>query len=420
MTRGELNENFLVAIDTIRSNKLRSILTMMGIVIGVTSVISVAAIIEGLNHYIQDKVDGLGSRTYFVSRFPAGQDPARMPLKYRLRKYIGYSDAAYLRETCPDIGTATTFATRFAVLGANQSNSIGYQSQRVERLIVRGAEPEYSDAIPQFSVGQGRFISRYDEEHARSVVVLGSEIADTLFPHAEPVGKTVRLNGDLFEVVGVFEPDEGLLAGFGVNIFAVIPLKTFHKFYPESKELAVAFIIRKDAAPQMGKDQVTEALRRRRHVPPGGEDDFEVISPDFISALWNQLTGALALLTGIISSVGLMVGGLGVMNIMLISVTERTGEIGIRKAIGARKSDIRVQFLLEAVVLTVTGGIIGILLGAAISFLVRLLLPNVPASISLVWVILGVGMSVAVGVFFGYYPANRAANLDPIECLRYE
>ena len=157
MTRGELNENLMVAMDTIRANKLRSLLTMIGIVIGVTSVISVAAIIEGLNHYIQEKVDSLGSRTYFVSRFPAGQDPSRMPLKYRMRKYLEYSDAAYLRETCPDIGTATIFGTRFVTLGAGQSNSIGYQNQRVERMIVRGAEPEYPDAIPQFSVGVGRF-----------------------------------------------------------------------------------------------------------------------------------------------------------------------------------------------------------------------------------------------------------------------
>ena len=420
MTRVELYENLMVAIDTIRANKLRSSLTMIGIVIGVTSVISVAAIIEGLNHYIQDKVDSLGSRTYFVSRFPGGQDPSRMPLKFRMRKYIDYGDAAYLRETCPDIGTATTFGTRFVSLGAGQNNSISYQNQRVERMILRGAEPEFSQAIPQFSVGRGRFLTHEDERHARAVVVLGSEIADTLFPHVEPLGKTVRLNGDLFEVIGVFEPDEGLLAGFGVNIFAVIPLKTFHKVSPESKELAIAFLVRKDVAPQTGRDQVIEALRRRRHVPISAEDDFEVISPDFVMALWNQLTGALAILTGIISSVGLMVGGLGVMNIMLISVTERTGEIGIRKAIGARKSDIRVQFLLEAVLLTVSGGIIGILAGSSVAFLVRLLLPTVPASISLLWVILGVGMSVAVGVFFGYYPANRAANLDPIVCLRYE
>lgn len=418
VTRAEATENLLVAWDTLRSHKVRSTLTIVGIVIGVTSVISVASIIQGLNRFVQDKVEGLGARTYFLSRFPAGQDPSRMPLRYRLRKYIDYSDAAYLREACPDIETATTFGTRAFVLG--QSNAISYGAQRVERVFVRGAEPEYTRAIPQFTVGQGRFVSSFDLEHSRSVVVLGSDIADTLFPHVDPLGKIVRLNGDSFEVIGVFQPDSGLLAGFGVNMFAVIPLTTFRKYYPEAKELAIAFTVPKDGDVNEAKDEVAAAMRRRRHVPLNAENDFEIISPDFISSLWNQLTGALVILTGIISSVGLLVGGIGVMNIMLISVTERTSEIGVRKAIGARKADIRVQFLLEAILLTCAGGLIGILLGAVIAFTVRELAPSIPASLSLLWVLLGVGMSIAVGVFFGYYPANRAAHLDPIVCLRYE
>jgi putative ABC transport system permease protein len=161
-------------------------------------------------------------------------------------------------------------------------------------------------------------------------------------------------------------------------------------------------------------------MRRKRRVPHHADDDFEISSPDFLSALWNQLTGALVLLTGIISSIGLLVGGIGVMNIMLISVTERTSEIGIRKAMGARKADIRVQFLTEAVTLSCIGGIIGIICGALIAFIVRSVIPDIPAAVSPLWVALGVGISVGVGLFFGYYPANRAANLDPIECLRYE
>ncbi|MGI8745094.1 MAG: ABC transporter permease [Bryobacteraceae bacterium] len=418
MTRAEITENLLVALDTLRSHKVRSTLTIVGIVIGVTSVISVASIIQGLNRFVQQKVESLGARTYFITRFPAGQDPNRMPLKYRLRKYINYSDAEYLRQACPDIETATTFGTRAFVLG--QSNVIGYGAQRVERVFLRGAEPEYTQAIPQFTVGQGRFVSNYDEEHSRSVAVLGTDIADSLFPHADPLGKTVRINGDSFEVIGIFQPDSGLFAGFGVNTFVVMPLTTFRKYYPDSKELGIAFTVPKDGGVEKAKDEIAAAMRRRRHVPFHAENDFEVISPDFISSLWNQLTGALVILTGIISSVGLLVGGIGVMNIMLISVTERTSEIGVRKAIGARKADIRVQFLLEAILLTCVGGLIGILLGAIIAFAVRHLIPSIPASLSLLWVMLGVGISVAVGVFFGYYPANRAANLDPIVCLRYE
>ena len=252
------------------------------------------------------------------------------------------------------------------------------------------------------------------------VVVLGGAITDALFQREDPIGKMVRMNGRQYEVVGVFERDPGLFGGPGVDQFAVIPFSLFHKQYPESKELMLAFTVPKDGNLEKGKDEVIEAMRRLRKVKHDAENDFEIISPDFLTNLWNQLTGALVVLTGVISSVGLLVGGIGVMNIMLISVTERTAEIGVRKAIGARKSDIRVQFLLEAVILTVIGGLIGITLGASMAFLVRTLMPSVPATVSLLWVSLGVAISVGVGLFFGYYPANRAANLDPIVCLRYE
>ena len=418
MTRHEAKENLMVAMDTLRSHKVRSGLTMLGIVIGVTSVITVASIIDGLNKYVQTKVDSLGSRTYFISRLPAGQDPNRLPLKVRIRKYIEYSDAAYLRETCPDIETATVFGTRAFFLG--QSNVISYEGQRVERIFLRGGEPELAEAIPAYSVGQGRFISRNDEAHARSVVVLGADIAESLFPYIDPIGKMVHLNGELYEVVGVFERDSGFFGAGGINQFAIIPMSNFRKNYPDAKELAIAFTAPKNGDVQKAKDEVTEAMRRRRHVPFRAQNDFEIISPDFITSLWNQLTGALVILTGVISSVGLLVGGVGVMNIMLISVTERTSEIGVRKAIGARKADIRLQFLMEATVLACTGGAVGITIGAIIAFLIRTLMPSIPATLSLLWVVLGVSMSLAVGVFFGYYPANRAANLDPIVALRYE
>ena len=418
MTRHEVIENLLVAMDTLRSHKVRSGLTILGIVIGVTSVISVASIIGGLNQFVQDRVESLGSRTYFVSRLPAGTDPNRMPLKIRVRKYLDYSDAAYLRASCPDIATASTFGTRAFFFG--ESNVVSYEGQRVERIFLRGAEPELAEAIPAYTVGQGRFVSRYDEDHARNVVVLGTDISDSLFPSSDPIGKMVHLNGELYEVIGIFEKDSGFFSAGGVNQFAMIPLSNFRKNYPNSKELAIAFTAPKDGDVQKAKDEVTDAMRRRRRVPFNAPNDFELISPDFITSLWNQLTGALVALTGIISSVGLLVGGIGVMNIMLISVTERTAEIGVRKAIGARRDDIRLQFLMEATTLSCTGGVIGIALGAIIAFVIRHLIPSIPATLSLLWVALGVGISLAVGIFFGYYPANRAANLDPIVALRYE
>ncbi len=242
----------------------------------------------------------------------------------------------------------------------------------------------------------------------------------TIFPDVDPLGKMVRINGLIYEVIGVFAHDPGLFGGGGVDQFAVIPFSNFHKQNPQSKELLIAFTVGRWSTLDKAKDEVTAAMRRLRKVPPSKPDDFEMISPDFLTNLWNQLTGALVLLTGIISSIGLLVGGIGVMNIMLISVTERTGEIGVRKAIGARKSDIRLQFLVEAVTLTMVGGFIGIILGAVIAFIVRSLFASVPATVSTLWIMLGVGMSMGVGVFFGYYPANRAANLDPFVCLRYE
>jgi putative ABC transport system permease protein len=418
MTRHELTENLLVAFDTLRARKIRSALTILGIVIGVTSVISVAAIIDGLNGYIQSRIQSFGSRSFFITRIPPGfTGIAPLPQKVRLRKYLEQSDAHYLKENVDGLDVAAAFANRIDL--GNQKDSISYGSEQVQSLILRGTEPDYAAALPLFTVGEGRFISPFDEEHARNAAVIGSAIADSLFPHSDPIGKQVRLNGQLYEVIGVFAQDPGLFGGFGVDQFVCIPLSNFRKNHPDVRETFLIFTVRTDADLDTVRDRVVEAMRRRRHVPHNADNDFDVADPNFFMDLWNQLTGAMALLTGAIGSIGLLVGGIGVMNIMLISVTERTGEIGIRKAIGARKSDIRAQFLLEAVMLSGIGGALGVLTGGAISMTARAL-ASIPATVSPFWVIMGVAISVGVGLFFGYYPANRAANLDPIVCLRYE
>jgi putative ABC transport system permease protein len=418
MTASQARENCLAALETLRSSKVRSALTVLGIVIGVSSVISMASIIQGLNKFVQDKVESLGSRTYFVSRFPPGSDPSRWPQSIRTRKYFEYDYADFIRQAAPDIQTVTTFGTRGFFFG--DSNLITNGNRSVEQVIVRGVEPQYAEAIPLFTVGRGRFITAFDQEHARPVVVLGAAINESLFPYTDAIGKTVRINGELYDVIGVFEHDPGLFVGPGVDAFAVVPLSNFKKMYPEAKELIMAFTVPDNVSRQTAQDEVIQAMRRLRHIPASKENDFELSSPDFLSNLWNQLTGALVILTSVISSIGLLIGGIGVMNIMLISVTERTHEIGLRKAIGARRVDIRLQFLLEAVVLTVVGGTIGILIGAGVSTLVRTFVPSIPATLSYLWVSIGFTISVAVGVFFGFYPANLAANLDPIVCLRYE
>ncbi len=418
MTLAQGRENFLAAMETLRSSKVRSALTVLGIVIGVSSVISMAAIIQGLNKYVQDKVESLGSRTYFISRFPPGTDPSRWPERIRTRRYLDYNYADFVRQAAPDVQIVTTVGTRGFFFG--DTNLITSGDHSVEKLIVRGAEPQYIEAIPLFTIERGRFISTFDQEHARPVVVLGAAISESLFPNTDALGKTVRINGAVYEVIGVFQHDQGLFLGPGVDIFAVIPLSAFKKQYPEAKELIMAFTVPDNVNVDTAQGEVIQALRRLRRIPAGKENDFELSSPDFLSNLWNQLTGALVILTTVISSIGLLIGGIGVMNIMLISVTERTQEIGVRKAIGARRADIRLQFLLEAIALTLVGGIIGILIGAGISTLVRTLVPSVPATLSFLWVGIGFAISAGVGLFFGYYPANMAANLDPIACLRYE
>ena len=418
MTLAQARENFLAAMETLRSSKVRSALTVLGIVIGVSSVISMAAIIQGLNKFVQDKVESLGSRTYFVSRFPPGSDPSRWPENIRTRRYLQYDYADFVRQAAPDAQTVTTVGTRGFFFG--DTNLITSGDHSVEKVIVRGAEPQYIQAIPLFNVERGRFISNFDQEHARPVVVLGAAISESLFPNTDALGKTVRINGAVYEVIGVFQHDQGLFLGPGVDIFVIMPLSSFKKQYPEAKELIMVFTVPENVNVDTAQGEVIQALRRLRRVPAGKENDFELSSPDFLSNLWNKLTGALVILTTVISSIGLLVGGIGVMNIMLISVTERTQEIGVRKAIGARRADIRLQFLLEAIVLTLVGGIIGILIGAGISTLVRTLVPSVPATLSYLWVAIGFTISVGVGLFFGYYPANMAANLDPINCLRYE
>ncbi|MBI4461400.1 MAG: ABC transporter permease [Acidobacteria bacterium] len=413
----ELQENLRAAWTTIRTHKLRSGLTMLGVVIGVTSVITVAAVINGLNSYIGNKVQEIGAKVFFVTRFPAFQWE-EWPEHIRQRKYLTYADVVALREQCPMVEVATPFLTRAIFFG--QPNEIRYRNQSIENVFVRGAEPEFIQIIPVAAVREGRMFTHAENEHAARVAVLGLGIANSLFEGADPVGKTVRLNGLEFLVLGVFERHQGLFGGPGIDDFVVIPYKTFNKLWPEIEEVMIAVAVDDPANLKRAEEEITSVLRRRRGVPPDADNDFEVTAPDFLSALWDELTGAIVILTFIIASIALVVGGIGVMNIMLVSVTERTAEIGVRKAVGARQRDIRRQFLIEAVTLTSLGGVLGILLGMLTSLIISRLFENLPASVSPAWVSIGFALSVGVGLFFGIYPANRAAGLDPIACLRYE
>src|SRR6202171_5567881 len=230
MTPAQARENFLAAMGTLPSSKVRSALTVLGIVIGVSSVISMAAIIQGLNKFVQDKVESLGSRTYFVSRFPPGSDPSRWPENIRTRRYLQYDYADFVRQAAPDVQVVTTIGTRGFFFG--DTNLITRGNRSVEKVIVRGAEPQYIEAIPLFTVERGRFISPFDQEHARPVVGLGAAISESLFPDTDAISKTVRINGAVYEVIGVFQHDQGLFLGPGVDIFVIIRLSSFKKPYP--------------------------------------------------------------------------------------------------------------------------------------------------------------------------------------------
>lgn len=421
--RADWKEALEVALATIRTQKLRAFLTMLGVVIGVGSVIIVAATIDGLNQFVSNKINELGSQTFFITRFQAFTfDFERLPEEIRLRKHFTPEDADAIREQCPSVETAIALLTRAAFLGGSVSgsNEVRYGNNLVEEPLLRGAVPGLLDVLPMHRIHEGRFITEYDNEHAAQVIVLGSPIADTLFGPEDPIGKIVRLNGRTFQVIGVFEPHQGLFGGPGVDQFVIIPFKTFHKMYPEIKEIVLVMKARSNEVFSRAQDEVTEVMRRRRRVPAHKPNDFEMTTADVITDLWNQLTGAIVLLTLIIASIGLLVGGIGVMNVMLVNVTERTAEIGVRKAVGARSTDIRSQFLLEAVTLTGVGGATGVIAGVIVSLMIGAVVPNLPARVSLFWTGMGLLISLAVGLFFGIYPAVKAANLDPVRCLRYE
>ena len=316
---------------------------------------------------------------------------------------------------------ATPILTRAAFIGGTVggSNDVRYGNNLVEEPILRGAEPELLDVLPMHRIAEGRFFTADENDHAAHVTVLGSPIANELFGPMDPIGKIVRLNGLTFEVVGVFEPHQGLFGGPGVDNFVIIPYKTFHKMYPNIKEVVLVMKARSNETMDAAKEETTEVMRRRRRVPAHKPNDFEMTTADLITDLWAQLTSAIVMLTLIIASIGLLVGGIGVMNVMLVSVTERTAEIGVRKAIGAKRRDITSQFLLEAMTLTGIGGVIGILAASSIVMLIPLL-TSWEATVPLWAIAAGEIVSIGIGVIFGVWPAMKAARLDPVEALRYE
>jgi putative ABC transport system permease protein len=408
-------ENLKQAMDTLRAHKMRSALTVFGVVLGVSVIMLVSALITGFDETIQENIKQYGADTAFVSRWDQGPHggPNSRPLEERLRKPLTLEDAEALKEGCPAIKNVTVFLTWW-----EQNHTVRTKGGEVTAIDFRGVQPNFGQVYANAAVLAGRFIGEGDNLHSEKVVMLGENVAPVLFPEGSPVGKDVLIDGSVFLVIGVVEKPKG---GFGMgdeDRRVLIPYNTFHKVYPGAYENQIRF----QAYPNIldhAVDQATELLRRRRNVAYNAKNSFVIRTAQQEVEQFHSIVGMVALAAVVLSSVGLLIGGVGVMNIMLVSVTERTREIGIRKAIGAKSKDITWQFLLEAMTLTGAGGIIALILVNGLVLLIRLTLEwhgSVP-----VWAaVAGLVVSVSVGLFFGVWPAMKAAKLDPVEALRYE
>jgi putative ABC transport system permease protein len=419
MRLSDAKEAVRMAADTLRANKLRSGLTILGIMIGVTTVILISSVINGLTFNVNDLIKSLGTNVYWVFRFPVfGNRPTQEMLA---RRQLSYEDAIALRDL-PHVIAVDPSQQYRSPTGRLGSFSLKYKGRKVTNTILEG-DSEQQPLVYDVNLDQGRFFTNGEEQRRANVVVLGHDAAEELFGQEQPIGKEIEIEGDVFTVVGVLAKQKQIFGG-GKNPddnSAHFPLFTFRKLHPEILDYWIS-VKYDDAKNKVAvEDEIREMLRRRRKVHSDQPDNFAIFTSDGLLELWNSLTGGLFIFLVGVSSVGLMVGGVGVMNIMLVSVTERTREIGIRKALGATRRTIMLQFTLEAITLCAFGGVIGILIGALLTLVLKLTLGSVlPAQMSIIWVVTAFTVSCVIGLVFGIYPAWKAATLDPIEALRYE
>jgi putative ABC transport system permease protein len=410
-----VKEIFMMAMDSIRMNKLRSSLTILGIVIGVLTIVGMVAVIEGINASFAKQLEAMGSNVLFVSRYEPGIHLGRMPEEMRRRKKIAFADADALERSCPSVAAATPQVSYFRFLPPVRAK---YMANELDNPQVIGASHKYLQIYEEYAVEAGRFYTAAENLNKREVCVIGAEIVDALFPNVNPLNKMITLEGKKLMVIGTLDR-KGKFLGQSRDNYIFMPTGTFRKFYPGYDDVILIVKLRPSADIHVAKDEIINFMRLRRKVKANEKNNFSVFTQETVAGLYDQLTGAAFMVMIIISSIGLVVGGIGVMNIMLVSVKERTREIGLRKAIGARSSEIRRQFLYEAIVLTMTGGIIGAICGILLSLLIRAL-SGLPISVNVGSIFAALAVSTSVGLFFGIYPASQAAKLSPVDALHYE
>ena len=400
----------VLAFQTIRTHKLRAFLTVLGVIIGTGTIIGVAAILTGFDATVTAVLRSFGPNSIIVFKFPVGPRTGNLTPEERTRKDLTYQNAADIRERCRSVEDVSS------MLFSNEMDNVHYKGNDLYNVNLMGVEEAYARG-GQVEIHLGRFFTDEESRRRMPVAVVGQDIEKGLFDHVDPIGKGILINGHEFQVIGTMVRPAASFFG-DTDTRVLLPYGAMQKLYPNARENAIVVTARAGQLPA-AMDEVRTVLRIDRHVPYNKPDNFALSTAEQMVDDFRQITAVTFLVMVVLSSIGLLVGGIGVMNIMLVSVTERTYEIGIRKALGARRADILIQFLIEAA-LTGMGGIAGVIFGWLISLLTRLVFTSIPASVPLWAAVLGVAVSVAVGLFFGIWPANKAARLDPVVALRYE